>query len=178
MKIRLNEIPEEGRQYKLNRETAELNAVLEDLLHKNAYDVNLDIRPLNPRDFTLNGNIATKTREQCSRCGEDFDFTIDKKVHEILIPGHDEDRTGKYAKSSPSGAGAADDTEVSVTEYSKQQFDLGEYLHEVIALEVPYNPFCSTCSQPENDKAFIYDEKMGEETKPNPFQALKGIKIN
>lgn len=177
MKIRLNEIPEEGRQYRLNRETAELNAVLEDLIHHNTYNVNLDIRPLNARDFTLNGSIATQTHEQCSRCGEDFDFAIDKKVHEILIPGHDEDRTGKYAKSSSPSATGGDD-EVSVTEYSKQQFDLGEYLHEVIALEVPFNPFCSTCTKPENDKAFTYDEKMGEESKPNPFQALKGIKIN
>lgn len=175
MKIRLNEIPEDGRQYTLNRETAELNSVLADLIDQNAYNVNLDIRPLNPRDFTLQGSLITRTHEQCSRCGEDFDFPVNKRLHEILIPGHDEDRTGKYAKSKTK---VSETDEVSVTEYTKQQFDLGEYLHEVIALEVPFNPFCATCTKPENDKAFIYDEKMGEDSKPNPFQALKGIKIN
>lgn len=175
MKIRLNEIPEEGRHYHLDRDTAELNSTLEDLIRNNPYSVDLDIRPLNPRDFSVSGRLLTKTSEQCSRCGEDFDFRVDKKIHEILIPGQEQDRTGKYARSATAVTG---DDDVSVTEYTKQQFDLGEFLHEAVALEVPFNPFCDKCLKPENDQAFVYDEKMGEETKPNPFQALKGIKIN
>ena len=179
MKIRLNEIPVDGRNYIFNRQTAELNSVLQDLISNNSYDVNLNIKPLNTKDFTVLGSVSTKTKEQCSRCAEDFDFTIDKKVHEILIPGQEEDRTGKYAKTS-STLSTADsaETSVSVTEYTKQQFDLGEFIHEAVALEVPFNPYCVSCKKLQTDEAFIYDEKMGEETKPNPFQALKGIKLN
>src|SRR3989344_2161785 len=99
MKIRLNEIPELGRNYVLNRQTAELNSVLEDLIKNNSYDINLDIIPLNSKDFTVTGSLLTKTFEQCSRCAEDFDLIIDKKIREILIPNHEEDRTGKYAKT-------------------------------------------------------------------------------
>lgn len=179
MKIRLNEIPEEGRNYVLNRQTAELNSVLEDLIKNNPYDVNLDIKPLNPRDFTVTGSVLTKTFEQCSRCAEDFDFIVDKKIREILIPDQEENRTGKYAKTSTTlVTDDSDENNVSVTEYSKSQFDLGEFIHEAIALEIPFNPHCPNCMKLKNEKPFVYDEKMGEDTKPNPFQALKGIKLN
>jgi uncharacterized protein len=58
------------------------------------------------------------------------------------------------------------------------QFDLGEFLHEAVALEIPFNPCCASCAATKKDKVFVYDEKMGEETKPSPFQALKGLKLN
>lgn len=179
MKIRLNEIPEDGRNYIFNRQTAELNTALQDLINSNPYDINIDIRPLNTKDFNVIGTVTTKTYEQCSRCAEEFDFIIDKKIREILIPGQEEDRTGKYAKTSSTLVTAdSNETSVSVTEYTKLQFDLGEFMHEMIALEVPFNPFCPNCVKIKNDKPFIYDEKMSEETKPNPFQALKGLKLN
>ncbi len=179
MKIRLNEIPEEGRNYIFNRQTAELNSTLQDLINNNPYDVVLDIKPLNAKDFTVTGSVSTQTKEQCSRCAEDFDMAIDKKIREILIPNQEEDRTGKYAKTSSTLVTAdSNETSVSVTEYNKLQFDLGEFLHEAIALEVPFNPFCPNCKKAKNDKPFIYDEKMSEDTKPNPFQALKGLKLN
>jgi uncharacterized protein len=176
MKIRLNEIPEEGRSYDFNRNTSELNEVLRDLIEANAYDVSLYIKPLNSKDFAVNGQVKTHTHEQCSRCGEDFNLPITKKIKEILIPSQEQDRTSKYAKSTTLYSEGED--EVSVSEYTKLQFDLGEFLHEAIALEVPFTPHCSNCSNIESEKTFSYDEKMGEETKPNPFQALKGIKLN
>lgn len=176
MKIKLNEISEHGENYTFTRNTAELNEELKDLIDSNDYTINLYIKPLNSRDFIVNGNILSGRKEQCSRCAEDFYLKITKKINEILIPSQEQDRTSKYAKSSIK----VDETdeEVSVTEYSKQQFDLSEFLHEAIALEIPFTPRCEGCSKPENDKTFIYDEKMGEDVKPNPFQALKGIKLN
>lgn len=179
MKIKLNEIPEEGRTYTFNRQTAELNPVLQDILGNNEYDISLDIRPLNTKDFTILGRVSAQTHEQCSRCAEEFELPIQKKIHEILIPSQQEDRTGKYAKTSPHIVNASDDEQqIGVTEYSKQQFDLGEFVHESIALEVPFNPHCPTCQKQGDDKAFVYDEKMGDETKPKPFDALKGLKLN
>lgn len=175
MKIRLNEIPEDGRSYIINRKTGELNEVLRDLIQNNPYEVDLYIRPLNSKDYTVTGTIQTKTPAECSLCAEDFDLEINKKVNEILIPNQLDDRTGKYAKTS-----VVTDSELSiaVTEYEKMEFELGEYLHEAVALEVPFNPCCTTCRCTRKDKVFVYDEKMGEETKPSPFQALKGLKLN
>ena len=175
MKIRLNEIPEDGRNYIFNRKTGELNTALEDLIQNNSYEVNIDIRPLNSKDYTLTGIVVTKTPAQCSLCAEDFELDLKKKLHEILIPNQEDDRTGKYAKTA-----IVTDSELnfSVTEYNKLEFDLGEFLHEAIALEIPFNPCCTACTATKKDKVFVYDEKMSEETKPNPFQALKGLKLN
>lgn len=176
MKIRLNEVPEEGQTYDYNRNTAELNEVLTDLIQAGEYNVHMFIKPLNSKDFTLTGKLSTKRKEQCSRCAEEFEQKIEKSLNEILIPHQEQDRTGKYSKSQVMLGDSSDD--VSVTEYNKQQFDAGEFIHEAIAIEIPFVAYCKECGKPENDKAFSYDEKMGEETKPNPFQALKGLKLN
>lgn len=179
MKIHLNEIPEAGRNYTFDKKTAEFNSVLQDLIDDNIYNVSLDIKPLNTKDFTITGFISTKTLAQCSRCAEDFDFLINKKINEILIPELQDDKTGKYAKTSATlTTSDSNETNVSVSEYSKQQFDLGEFIHEAIALELPFNPHCMSCNKNNIDQIFIYDENMGEDVKPKAFQALKGIKLN
>lgn len=177
MKIRLNEIPEEGREYILNRKTGELNTVLQDLIESAAYDVNLYIRPINSKDFNMNGDVKTHLGEQCSICGEDFQLPVNHKIREILIPEPGEDRTGKYAKSSTPISESEEDG-LSVSHYKSTQFDLGEFIHEAIALEIPFSPKCEDCQKNAGLEPFIYDEKMGEETKPNPFQSLKDFKLN
>jgi uncharacterized protein len=175
MKIRLNEIPEEGRKYHFNRESNDLNPILSDLIRENPYEIDISIRPLNSRDFVLTGQLRTQTPEQCSRCGEDFNLHIDKKLNEILIPSHETDR---ISKSTKSGSVSENSDEVAVTEYKNHNFDLGEYLHEAVALEVPFTPYCVECSKTDASKRFNYDENMGDEIKANPFKALKGIKLN
>lgn len=178
MKIRLNEIPEDGREYLLNRKTAELNTALQDLIQNAPYEVKVYIRPINTKDFDMSGDVKTHTKEQCSLCGEDFDFAVDRKIREILIPEPEEDRTGKYAKSSTPISETEGDTTLRVSHYKSSQFDMSEFIHEAIALDVPFNPYCEACSKKAGKEPFIYDEKMGEETKPNPFQSLKDLKLN
>lgn len=183
MKIKLNEIPEDGLNYEFTRKTAELNQVLDDLIGTADYHIQFSIKPLNSKDFTLNGTIFTKTKENCSRCGDVFQFPINKKIIEILIPKQEDDRTGKYAKTTV--AISEKDLDVAVLEYSHNQFDLGDYLHEVIAIDIPFNPMprpkangdCSLCDKPSNVDQIIYDEKLSVEKK-NPFQSLKSIKLN
>ena len=183
MKIKLNEIPEEGLSYEFNRKTAELNLALQDLIGAADYQIQFDIKPLNTKDFTLTGTIVTKTNENCSRCGDLFQFPINKKISEILIPKQMDDRTGKYAKTTV--AISEKDLETAVLEYENSQFDLGDYLHEAIAIDVPFNPMpklkangdCTLCDKPKNPGPVIYDEKLSVE-KINPFQSLKNIKLN
>ncbi len=183
MKIKLSEIPEDGSSYEFNRKTAELNLALQDLIDDADYQIQFDIKPLNTKDFTLTGTIKTKTNENCSRCGDLFKFSVDKKLSEILIPKQIDDRTGKYAKTTV--ALSEKDLATAVLEYENNQFDLGEYLHEAIAIDVPFNPMpkakpngdCSLCDKPRNLDPVIYDEKLSVE-KINPFQSLKNIKLN
>ena len=184
MKIKLNEIPEDGRDYEFNRKTAELNSSLSDLIGKEeSYDIRFSIKPLNSKDFSLIGTITTRTSESCSRCGDDFKFPVVKKINEILIPKPEMDRTGKYIKSSV--AISETDENIAVLEYTNHQFDLAEYLHEAIAIDVPFNPMpktkpngdCSLCDKPSHHSEIIYDENLSVE-KINPFASLKNIKLN
>jgi uncharacterized metal-binding protein YceD (DUF177 family) len=176
MKIKLNEIPEMGQNYILNRKTAELNTSLKDIIGDKPYNIDMTIRPLNTKDFTINGVLDTAKIEVCSRCGEDFEFKLSKRLNEILIPKYPEDRMDKSSKIRINAA--ATESEVSVLEYSQMQFDLAEYIHEAIALDIPYISHCLNCKTNNNDKTFSYDENMGEDVKPNPFATLKGLKLN
>ncbi|MEN0059880.1 MAG: DUF177 domain-containing protein [Bdellovibrio sp.] len=184
MKINLTEIPEEGRSYQWNTQSGELNQVLLDLVGKKAHTTEFFIKPLNSRDFELIGTIQTSLPEQCSRCGIDIDFPVNEKFHEILIPKQSQPRNSKYSRVNhlsdlPTGG-------PEVSEYEGHIFDMGEFLHEVVALAVPFNPACPEkeqgkpdgCRFPVKDEGFVYDEPMPLEKPQNPFAALKNIKLN
>lgn len=183
MKIKLHEIPEEGREYIFNRKTGELNAVLEDLIGKADYTAQMYIRPLNTKNYDIKGSIKSTTEEVCSHCGEEFNFKADAKFHEILIPGAEEIKNSQFAKSNH--VSELNDDGPSVIEYFDDAFEVGEYLHEAIAFSIPFNPrhedkdpACKTSFKSEASDVFMYDEKMGEEKKNNAFNVLKGIKLN
>lgn len=185
MKIKLSEIPEEGRNYEFTRESAELNLILSDLIGDESFKIDLFIVPLNTKDFMLTGQIKTRTEESCSRCGDSFKFALSKKIKEILIPKQEVDRTGKYTKSSVA-ISEHDENDAAVVEYEFNQFDVGEYLHETIAIDIPLAPMpdtkpngdCVLCDRPAHKSELIYDEKISSEQKINPFESLKNIKLN
>lgn len=184
MRIRLNDIPEEGKSFLYNRKTGELNAILADLIADRPHQVEFVIRPLNTRDFEMSGTLKTDVAEECSRCGDDFDFNVDAKFREILIPRQPEDRTGRYAKVNH--LSDVVETGPSVSEYDGDfTFDIGEYLHEQTAIAVPFNPApcenskgdCSLCGINLRGRSFSYVEEMPEEKPQNAFSVLKNLKM-
>lgn len=183
MKIKLHEIPEEGKEYTFNRNTAELNDSLEDLIHNSGYDIRVHIKPLTTKNYEVRGSVNTATDELCSLCGDAFKFKVNARLHEILVPALHEAKNNQFSKSNHVSELKEDGP--GVTEYSNDIFDLGEYLHEAIALTIPFNPkhdindpACKTAVKSSDKNAFIYDEKMSEEKKSNAFDVLKGLKIN
>ena len=58
MKIRLTEIPNDGRSYTFDRESGELNEQLSDLVGKNAYHVNFTISPIG-NAYEMRGGFKT-----------------------------------------------------------------------------------------------------------------------
>jgi len=187
MKIKLNEIPEDGRDYVFNRKTGELNSVLEDLIGKAEYTAQVFIRPLNTKNYDLKGSIKSETEELCSHCGENFQFKAQASVHEILIPGAEEIKNSQFSKSNHVSELNQDGP--SVSEYFGDAFDIGEFLHEALAFSIPFNPrhdagdtACKTAIKSADTDAFIYDENMGntieQEKKNNAFNVLKGLKLN
>lgn len=184
MRIHLADIPEEGKAFLWTRETSELNAVLQDLVGSLDYRAEFFIRPINNRDFELTGQIRTQAPEQCSRCGIDFNFPIQQKFHEILIPHQPEDRTGRYARVNHL-SDAADKGPDSIEYDSSLSFDMGEYLHEQVGIAVPFNPAppetekgdCRLCGVQVKEGNFGYDEALPTEKPQNPFQVLKNLKL-
>jgi uncharacterized protein len=184
MRINLAEIPEEGRTYIWNSQTGELNALLADLVGKLPHHSEFFIKPLNSRDYELNGFIRTEMPEVCSRCGIDFDLKVNEKFRGILIPRQIDSRTGKYARVNHVSESLEEGPEVY--EHDGNIFEMGEYLHEIVALAAPFNPVapedekgdCSVCKIPVKGRLFSYDEEMPEEKPENPFSVLKNIKLN
>lgn len=184
MKINLNEIPEQGREYKFDRSERELTPCLDDLIKGAAYTTEFTIRPLNSRDFEMKGWIKTQTPETCSRCGVDFQYQVNAKFHEFLLPKMDQPRNSRYSHVNHVSDLPVDGPEM--TEYEGTEFDLGEYLHEVVALAAPFNVAhpqdgsveCEIYQNPEGGQGFSVNKDIPLEKKESPFAALKNLKIN
>ncbi|HVK60373.1 MAG TPA: DUF177 domain-containing protein [Bdellovibrionales bacterium] len=185
MKIRLNEIPQEGREYIFDRKSGELNDALTDLIDKNPYEVVLTIKPIG-NAYEMRGTIGTSTREVCSKCGYDFDLKIDRRINEILFEDETEYRKAHSVHGNQSvdflGQGP------SMLPYKGDVFDAGDYVHEVIALEEPFYPMCGAdgeCSRKaEVDEIHArlqsdFETATQEEAEvKSPFSVLKGLEVS
>jgi len=139
MKIRLNEIPEEGRHYVFNRETGELNEALFDLVGDRDYLAEMDLKPVG-NVYELRGHVQTTLKEVCSTCGYDFELEINRTFHEILFEEGEEFRNGHSAQGNNSVDFLSEGP--SMTSYRNNIFEAGEYVREMVALAEPFYPKC------------------------------------
>jgi uncharacterized protein len=182
--IRLTEIPDEGKSFKWNRETAELNSALDDLLGTEKFSVEFFLKPVNSKDFMMTGTIQTQVPEDCSLCGLDFKLPLSIRINEILIPTQTSDRKGHYARVNHISDAPGQDGPQSLEYAENETFDMGEYVHEAIAIAIPFKPVpetnekdeCRICGLNQKTHNFGYDEKI-ETEKPNPFAVLKNLKL-
>lgn len=180
MKLRLNEVSQEGSEYIFNNVTAEMNNDLKDLIENNPYELKFFIRPLNHRDYLLKGKVKTETKEICSICAENFNYPIEAALHEVIIPVKSLEKGDKQARSNHFSE--LEEDAPSVTEYENDELNLSEFTHQAIALNVPFSPKCSTCMNRKSDEPFSYEDDMtkfeAEIKKQNPFNVLKNVKLN
>lgn len=182
MLINLQEIPNEGKSYSCNNFTGELNEILSDLIGTQAYKTEFTIRPLPSGTYDLTGFVQTELPEQCSRCGLDFRLPLRETFHEMMMPELNQPRNSHYAKANHYSDLKADGP--SVVEYRGHHFDMGEYLHEVIALAAPPIPAapvkdngdCTICERNITQTNFGYNEEI--EVPETPFSSLKNLKLN
>ncbi len=180
MRINLNEIPDDGREWILNRRTAELNETLKDLIASEPYEAEFSIRPLPSNTYELQGTIRTKMPEDCSRCGQDFKWDVSERFKELLMPELDQPRNSHFAK--PNHVSDMNNAGPSVTEYRGQTFEIGEYLHEVVAISLPLVPApaedsegrCSVCKIMVRGCSFGFED--GTVVKSHPFSVLERLK--
>lgn len=187
MKINLQEVGDSGFNLDFDQSTKDLGPVLSDLVGGMPFKGKVTIFKAGTEGhFDLNGFVKTHIPEQCSRCGLDFDLQVDEKFKEILMPSMPLPKDGKYSKanhfSDLSHQGP------SIVEYFGHTFDLGEYLHEVVALGIPYIPApaldeadnCSLCKIAVKKHSFTFEEKDNDSQRrpPSPFDVLDKLKLN
>lgn len=183
MKINLAIIPEHGQTWLVNKNTAELNEALRDLIGPAQYQAEFTIRPLQASaTYELRGTIKTELPEQCSRCGLDFKMPVDTKFNHLLMPSVDTPRDAKFSKTNHFSD--LNDSGLEVAEYVGESFDASEFFHEIVALAEPFSPApkedkegnCTLCKINVKTHNFGYTEEL--KTKNNPFATLKGTKFN
>lgn len=183
MKIRLSEIPREGRSYTFSRESGELNTVLEDLVQARPYDVEMHIKPIG-NAYEMRGHVKTTVTGVCSLCGWDLEMQVERKFHEILLEEQEDHRKSHSVHGNQSvdflGEGP------SMVSYKGEVFYPGEFVHELIALEEPFYPSCGKvdCEHLEDvrrkreeiESAFEASEEKGA---GHPaFSVLQGLNLH
>ena len=150
MKIRLNEIPSEGRSYTFDRESAELDQDLKDLVGDRPYLVEMNINPIG-NAYEMRGQFKTTLQETCSKCAYEFDLAVERSFHEILFEEQPDHRKSHSVHGNQSvdfeGTGSP-----SMTTVKGDVFDPGAFAHEAIALAEPLYPMCGpndTCLRSE-----------------------------
>jgi uncharacterized protein len=185
MIINLADISPEGESFTLTRETGELNTLLADLIGDNDYLIEFNIRPLD-QGFELRGGVKSKTPELCSRCGIDIFVNINATFKELLLPKlKAPDQGDHYSRVNHYSDLHEEDKGPGITEFENLMFNAGEYLHELIGLQIPLKPVgetddkgdCLVCGLNVETTNFGYEEALPAE-KNNPFAALKNLKLN
>lgn len=181
MKIRLAEIPEEGRQFTFTRESGELNSALKDLLPSVAYKVDLTIRPLG-NAYEMEGKVVTSLNELCSLCGWDLTLPLNRTFREVLVEAEKTDRETHHVHGNQSVDFLS---EGSSSTYKDGVFDAGEFVHELVAISEPMYPSCGDpdCEHLEEANAKRAEleaefNKADLHEKTNPFAKLAGLKVD
>ncbi len=187
-KIRLGEIPQDGRTYIYGRKAgerghgheAELDLDLQDLIGSRPYEVSLTIQPIG-QAYEMRGRIQTSLEEVCSNCSYEFTMPVNRAVHEIMID-EEEDRKAQSVHGNHSVNFLNEGPSMVTTK--GEIFDPGAYVHEAIALAEPFYPMCGpddTCLRAAEveeikRKLALESAKMDAEQKAHPaFAVLKAL---
>ncbi len=170
MNLRLNEIPNEGLHLQFNQNNFKLKEHLKDVIDPSAFEITFFIKPID-ESFEIKGAFAAQKNELCCRCSQKFSLPLNDQFHEWLMIKNEPTKSSKYIKSNHFIEFQESDT---ITIYSSNDFNLDEYLHEILAAAIPYYPKCEKCQL--NNEPFHYDEPLTESQK-SPFEVLKKIRV-
>ena len=129
--LQLKDLPKQGVDLHFTKETGELNGVLDDLIGNNPYRIQIYICPDGPV-YMIEGHIQTQMNLACARCALDFKHTVIKHFRESLIVQSKKSRRAAYSVPV--------NREDFCTVLFDPLFDLGDFLHELIAVEEPLRP--------------------------------------
>lgn len=188
MKLRLSDIPREGSTWFFKRgEEPELDQAVADLIAAtDPYMLTLSIHPLDQSGtYQISGQLKSEWTELCSFCSDEFRFPIDQRFSELLMPKleipRDAQTTPVHHSHNP------ESLEHVAFEYENEHFELGEFVHEVLALAQPLAPSpkcdssgnCLVCQKTPAQREALIRAFQGQATEPikkSPFEVLKNLK--
>ena len=147
MKISVDEIPQSPKEIRFSERIEELNELYRrtpnrDFIFPPSLEVDL-VYYRSGQDIFFSGTFHGFLKGRCSRCTEEYSFTLDKPFEFVLTP--DPTKADRRAEELH-----RDDLGVSY--YSSDEIDLEPLIAEQVILALPTRPLCSDdcrglCSQ-------------------------------
>ncbi len=168
MKIRLNEIPADGRSYEFTRLDKDIFEGIKDLVAD--FKVNIRIEPITSSNFQITGSIQASEVAECSKCGWDLPLKLNLKISEVLVKEEPQEiRKKQHVHGNQSMDFDSDQDQLQVTYYKSDELNLTEWLHEQIASQQSQFPWCEKI----NCEKFLETEKILERMRSQIPQELK-----
>lgn len=183
--IALKDLAPDGTEFVYTLETGELTPILTDLIHKNPYEVRLKLTPMG-NAYGLQGEIKTTLDLQCSDCGGDFKYQVNTPVNELIVPQKPMAKGDQQIRANHAHELTENGPNYILLE--DEVFNIGEYVHEAVALAEPIRPVGKPDCDPncgellkQLDRPWLTigakNEKPGEGIRANPFQVLEKMKL-
>ncbi|MCB0378709.1 MAG: DUF177 domain-containing protein [Bdellovibrionales bacterium] len=170
MIIDLLSIDEEGKTFSFNESSDEVESLFTDLIGKNPFTIEVLVKPLG-NSYQIQGRIQSHYGDVCSRCGYDIEVPLNGRMNEIVVIEKERPRNTQVSQSQRS----LDESGPDVTYLKSPEFDLAEFLHEMMAASQNRYPRCVDEAQCEAQQAPV-QESQAPSGHPG-FAALKNIKL-
>ncbi|HAG91361.1 MAG TPA: hypothetical protein DCL41_05790 [Bdellovibrionales bacterium] len=184
LKLNLNEVTTDPLEYSSNSQSGELKAALQDLIGSEPYEVHLSCEKVG-NAYLLKGDIQTGLPLECSDCGAPFVHPVKHHFEDILVVNEAYKRGDHASKNNH--AHEWEEGQPECTYLESPFLDLGELLHEELALQEPIRPegstdpkhTCEDLSQIKRKWLSLGKDggSFDEQIRKSPFEALKDIKL-
>lgn len=172
MLIDLLTIPKNGYSYKFDESSSETNEVFVDLIGNEPFKIHLTIKPM-AEAYKVSGGFSSHCFEVCSRCGYEIYCPFKGTISEIIIIEKQKPRNTQVSQSSIN----FDFKQPSVTYINKPQFDLKEFLHEIMASSLESFPVCEDFKICQSRQFHLVSEKIETSPVHPSFSLLKDFKV-
>ena len=173
MLIDLLTVKKNGLFYDFNESSSEMSEALMDILGKIPFKIHVTIKPL-ANVYKVSGSFHSHSKDVCSRCGYDICYPLQTPINEIIIIEKQRPRNTQASQSFKN----FDMEKPGVIYLNKPQFDLKEFLHEIVVSSIEAFPVCEDLKLCKS-RQFNWKEKTTEETAGHPgFDSLRDFKLS
>lgn len=171
MIIDLLTVDEAGKDYNFDEKSDELSGVFADLIGSTAFRIYVEIKPLG-NSYLITGQVSSHYPEVCSQCGYDITVPLQNKINEIVVIEKLRPRNTQVSQSKQN----FDSEGPAVTYINETQFDLSEFLHEMMAASFSSYPKCADKDQCKRQQSDVLQKVEAEKIGHPGFSDLKNFK--